>query len=223
MTGRFYGKTTTFLRHVHTAQYVVEPQRAMHIPFWYCDPTATAPVDGADVATIGMREGSRIQNHRVELMITPETNDPQRFSMGVIKLSFHDIFSPFVCGSTLKLGSYQDATPTVSNATSYIRIWNDETTDKKAVYQTGQMNFTSLDTVRLDDNFKHFVRLKSGMVLNQAPLLSKRRMKIPAKVKRINPDTYYGLWFWNESPRGATPADTQLTVDVKQYFEEWAL
>lgn len=220
---RFYGKTTKFLRHVNTSQYVIEPQRAMHIPFWYCDPSATAPVDGADVTTLGMREGSKISKHKLEMMVTPETNDPQNFYMGVLKFSFHDIFSPFVCGSTLKLGSYQDATPTVSNATSYIRVWNDETTDKKSVYQTGQMNFTDLNTVRLDDNFKHFTRLKKGTVFNQQPLVSNRFMKIPAKVKRINPNTYYGLWVFNDSPRGATPADTQLTFDVKQYFEEWAL
>lgn len=220
--GRFYGKTTKFVRHVTTDSVIIEPQRLVHIPFWFWDETVPAPVDGSDVTTKGMRRGSRVSKHKVGISVTPETNDPQRFFMGMLKFSFHDIYSPYVSGKLMRVGSYQDASPVTSNQTSYIRVWHDKTAQRVG-FQTGQIDVTSIDTVRLDDFTKHFLRLKQGVVLNQKPLVSDRFMKVPAKVKRINEGTYYGLWFFNDSPRGSVPADTQLTVDLKQYFEEWAL
>ena len=58
---RFYGKPTLFIRHrPDVAQYVCEPQRAMHVPFWYCDADETQPTDGSISTGLGMRLGSRI-------------------------------------------------------------------------------------------------------------------------------------------------------------------
>lgn len=225
MANRLYGKPTKFVRHVpDVAQYVIEPQRAMHIPFWYCDADETAKNDGDDTTAIAMRLGTRVTKHVVDMTVTPETVDPQNIYIGIVKLSFHDIFSPYVCGKAHLDDSYQDATPTVQNYTGYLRLYPENDTDSyKPVYVTGQIDMQERD-VALDNNFWHFVKKLSRVtVFNQQPLISKRRMTIPSKVKRINPYTYYGMIVFNDAPRGGTPADTQVTIDLKQYIEAWHL
>ena len=189
---RLYGKPTKFVRHVpDTAQYVIEPQRAMHIPFWYCDNDITAVADGDDTTNIGMRLGAKVTKHIVDMTVTPETVDPQNIYMGVVKLSFHDIFSPYVCGKWHPDDSYQDATVTPTNVTGYIRLYPENDADSyTAKYVTGQIDMQERD-VALDNNFWHFVKkLDRVTVFNQQPLISKRRMTVPSKVKRINPWTY---------------------------------
>lgn len=75
---RLYGKTTKFIRHQMDNDYVVEPQRAMLIPFWYAksDETRTDGEDKSD--TFGMPLGSKISRHKLELLVTPETIEPQK-------------------------------------------------------------------------------------------------------------------------------------------------
>lgn len=219
---RLYGKTTKFIRHQMDNDYVVEPQRAMLIPFWYAksDETRTDGEDKSD--TFGMPLGSKISRHKLELLVTPETIEPQKLYISRVKLSFHDILAPEVCGITVDQASYQGAV-TKANYTSYLQFYPDENT-LRSVHATGQIDTSGIDSVKLKDKLKHFLgSLKHTVVFDQRPLMSDRWQKIPAKVKRINDFTWYGLWVFNDSERGATPADTQITINVKQYLEEWAL
>ena len=75
----------------------------------------------------------------------------------------------------------------------------------------------------LDDQIKHFINLKKVTVFDQRPLMGERWQRVPSKVKRANPFTYYGLFIFNDSTRGATPADTQVTLNIKSYWEEMAI
>jgi hypothetical protein len=219
---RFFGKTTKFVRHVTDQTYTIEPQRAQIIPFWYFDPNATTRTDGQDLSDeFTMPEGSKITKHKLEMLVTPYTVEPQKIFLGRVKLSFHDLFSPQVCGTQFSLTDYQD-TPTGANATSFIRIWPDSDYVPNNSMDS-DTDLSGIDTVMLDDYFKHFVGLKKAIVFDQRPLMSDKFQRIPAKVKRINKGTFYGLWVFNDAPRGATAADTQIDINVKQYLEEWAL
>lgn len=222
---RFYGKTNKFVRHVPAAvDYVCEPQRAMHVPFWYHEGDYAGDSDGDDVQTIGMKAGSIVKNHHVDMTITPETNDPQNVYIGILKLSFHDVLAPEVCGIFPLMGEYADATPTMTTKTGYLNVYpGGSATDFQVVPVTGQLDVQQEDLM-LDDNVFHFLsRLKKVTVFNQQPLVASRFMKIPSKVKRINPWTYYGMVIFNDAPRGGTPADTQVTLHFKQRFEEWQI
>ena len=75
----------------------------------------------------------------------------------------------------------------------------------------------------LDDHIKHFVNLKKVTVFDQRPLMGERWQRIPSKVKRGNEGMFYGLVIFNDSTRGATPADTQITIKIKSYWEELAI
>ena len=73
----FYGKATKRIKHVpDVAQYVIEPQRMMHIPFWYTDADEAAGTDGTIVTGISARLGSLITKHHLDMTVTPETVDP---------------------------------------------------------------------------------------------------------------------------------------------------
>lgn len=219
---RLYGKLTKFIRHNTDTDYVIEPQRAMLIPFWYAKSDETR-TDGDDLSdNFGMPLGSKITKHKLELLVTPETIKPQKMYLQRLKLSFHDVLAPEVCGVTIDQSAYQGAV-TKANVTSYLQFFPDVDT-LRANHPTGQIDTSGIDTVKLADKLKHFLgALKHAVVFDQRPLMSDRFQKIPAKVKRINDYTWYGMWIFNDSPRGATPADTQITVNVKQYMEEWAL
>lgn len=219
---RLYGKPTKFIRHQMDTEYIIEPQRAMLIPFYYAksDETRTDGEDKSD--NYGMPLGSRISKQKLELLVTPETIKPQKLYMQRLKLSFHDVLAPEVCGITIDQSAYQ-GTVTKANVTSMLQFYPDVDT-KRAVHATGQIDTSGIDSVKLEDKLKHFLgSLKHTVVFDQRPLMSDRWQKIPAKAKRINDYTWYGLWVFNDSERGATPADTQLTLNVKQYLEEWAL
>ena len=84
-------------------------------------------------------------------------------------------------------------------------------------------DISGIDSVMLDDYFKHFVRLRKSLVFDQRPLMTDRFMRVPSKVKRINDGTFYGMWIFNDAVRGGTPADTQVDIRLKQYIEEWAM
>lgn len=217
----FFGKPQKYVRHVTDQTYSIEPQRARLIPFWYYDSTATARTDGQDLADqFKMPEGSRITKHHLEVLVTPYTIEPQKLYIGRVKLSFNDMYAPSVCGTEFSVSAYQ-TTPTGSNATSYLRIWPDS--GEKANHPTADIDVSGIDTVKLDDFFKHWVRLNKTVVFDQKPLMSDKKQRIPSKVKRINKGTWYGLWIFNDAPRGVTPADTQIDINIKQYIEEYAL
>lgn len=220
---RFFGKPTKFVKSVTDETVTLGPQRAQIIPFWYYDDAATARVDGADLTEKTMPLGSRITKHKIDMLVTPYTVEPQKLYFGFIKLSFNDVFSPHVCGSRFSLDTYQ-GTPTDTNATSYIRLWPSET-DVTEVKNglSSDTDIGGIDSVMLDDYFKHTVRLRKALVFDQRPLMTDRFMRVPSKVKRINEGTFYGMWIFNDAVRGATPADTQVDIRLKQYIEEWAL
>lgn len=217
----FYGKPTKFVRHVNDTSYTIGPQRAQIMPLWYTDSGATSRTDGQDLSELTMAVGSRIAKHKLEMLVTPYTVEPQKLYYGFVKLSFHDIFAPSVCGTTFSLTDYQ-TTPTGANATSHIQLVPDSSGDIINNMDT-DVDVSGIDTVLLDDYFKHWIRLNKAVVFDQRPLMTDKRMRIPAKVKRCNPYTFYGIWMFNDAPRGATPADTQVDVNIKQYIEEWAI
>ena len=219
---KLYGKPTKFIRHVTDNDYTIEPQRAMMIPFWYAKSDETR-TDGQDLSdNFGMPIGSRITKHRLELLLEPKTIEPQQVYMAYLKLSFHDILSPIICGITIDQSSYQ-GTVTKANSTSYLQFYPDEDT-KRAVHATGQIDTSGIDSVYLQDRLRHFLgKLIKATVFDQRPLVSNRWQRVPAKVKRINDFTWYGMWVFNDAVRGATPADTDVTLNVKQYLEEYAL
>lgn len=224
---RFYGKPTKLVRHATVDDEIeIEPQRLRLFPFWKHDSTVSAYSDGDDVTTKTVRTGSRMANHRVNIKIRAETIEPQELYMGVVKLSFHDIMSPYVCGSAVDFDSNGDTTLTATGVTNYMKMWPEQT-GEIAEPTTGNIDLSltnGISDVKLDDHFPHWVQLKKPLIIfDQRPLISNRKMKIPAKVKRANPFTYYGLWVWNDSPRGATPSDTSVYFDMKQYFDEWAI
>jgi hypothetical protein len=220
--GRFFGKPTKLVRHVTDNTYTIGPQRAQIIPFWYYDSTATSRTDGQDLADeFKMPEGSRITKHKLEMLVTPYTIEPQKLFIGRVKLSFNDMYAPSVCGTKFSVSSYQ-TTPTGANATNYIQIYPDSN-EKANNNMTTDTDLGGIDTVLLDDHFKHWINLKKAIVYDQRPLMSDKFQRVPSKVKRVNKGTFYGLFVFNDSVRGATPADTQVDINVKQYLEEWAL
>lgn len=232
-----YGKPTKHIRHVNDTSYTLEPQRFVLHTFWKYSDTATTRVDGQDLQDERVVPlGSKITKHKLEILITPETIEPQQIYIGRLKLSFHDVYSPALCGSRFEQASYQDtATENAANITNNIdpRVFPDVgATD-------GLIQVEGADTVNreiggassgygiaewmLDDYIKHWISLKKVTVFDQRPLMGERWQRIPSKVKRINEGTYYGLFIFNDSPRGATPADTQIKINLKEYFEEMAI
>lgn len=196
----------------------------MHIPFWRTDQDRAAGTDGEIRTDLLCKLGSIITKHFVDMTVTPETVDPQNIYMAPIKLSWHDIFNPYVCGVAHLDDSYQDATTTNQNYTGYIRCYPaNDTTNFKVEYVTGQIDMQERDLAADKYVWHTLKKLRKVTVFNQMPLLSSRSMNVPAKVKRINPYTYYGMLVFNDAPRGATPADTQVTIDIKQRFEEWEI
>lgn len=219
----FYGKPTKFIRHVTDTTYTLGPQRAQLLPFWYADTGATARTDGADLADeFKMPLGSRITKHKVTMLVSPNGLDPQKLYIAPVKLSFHDVLAPAVLGTEIDQTAYQTGTAG-STTTSHLRFWVDKDL-KKANHSSTEFDVSGIDTVLLDDTFKHFVgRLKQNVVFDQRPLMSDKFQRVPSKVKRINDYTWYGLWIFNDAVRGATPADTEVDINLKQYIEEWAL
>lgn len=221
---RFYGKPTKFIRHrPDVAQYVCEPQRAMHIPLWYSSLDKAAGTDGSIDTAITVKQGSRVTKHHLALEVIPETVDPQKVYVATVKLSWHDIFNPYVMGVECSQASYQGAI-TNTNKTAYIRVFpSSDITDQGVSYVTGQIDMQERD-LAADKYVWHTIKtLKKFTVFNQMPLISERNMRIPSKVKRMNPYTYYGMIVFNDAPRGATPADTQVTFNVKNDFDEWQI
>lgn len=220
---RFYGKPTKFIKSVTDETVTVGPQRCQIIPLWYYASSATARTDGANLTEKTMPLGSRITKHKIDMLVTPYTVEPQKLYFGFVKLSFNDVFAPHVCGSRFSLDTYQ-GTPTDTNATTYLKLWPSSTTVTQVNNGlNSDTDISGIDSVMLDDYFKHTVRLKKALVFDQRPMMTDRYMRVPSKVKRINEGTFYGLWIFNDAVRGGTPADSQIDIRLKQYIEEWAM
>lgn len=231
-----YGRPTKHIRHVDETTTTIEPQRFKIFRFWKYSDTATARVDGQDLEDENVCPlGSRITKHKVDILVTPETIEPQQLYIGRIKLSFHDIYATPVCGGRFEQASYQDtATENFSAITDAISLERypdvgatDGLIEVKGIETSTNMEFGAsgdgISNVRLDDHFKHFCNLKKVTVFDQRPLMGERWQRIPSKVKRINEGTYYGLLIFNDSTRGGQPSDTQVTVNLKSYWEEMAI
>ncbi len=228
-----FGRPTEHIRHVDEDNITLEPQRFFVHQFWRYSNSTTARTDGLDLKDDkDMPEGSKITKHKLDILITPETIEPQQIYMGRLKLSFHDIFSSAICGVNWDHASYQttpidfDITNAItphlfptSSATA-VTVTGDETANQEI---GGAASGLGIQDWLLDDNIKHFINLKKITVFDQRPLMGERWQRIPSKVKRINQGTYYGLFFFNDSPRGGTPADTQVKINIKSYIEELAI
>ena len=82
-----YGKPTKLIRHVDEDTYTLEPQRMIVHSFWKYNDTATARVDGQDLKDEKLVPlGSKIRKHKVDVLVTPETIEPQQIYIGRIKL-----------------------------------------------------------------------------------------------------------------------------------------
>ena len=104
-----YGKPTKHIRHVDEDDITLEPQRFYVHLFWMYHQSASARTDGDDLKDVKTCPlGSRINKHKVEVLVTPETIEPQQLYIGRIKLSFHDVLAKPISGGTWSQGSYGD-------------------------------------------------------------------------------------------------------------------
>lgn len=233
-----YGRPQKLVRHVDETSITLEPQRFYVHTFWRFSTGATARTEGQDLQdSKTYPAGSIIKKHKVEILVTPTTIEPQQLYIGRLKLSFHDVYSHAICGGNFDqtTGGYLDTatenfdqkgtnpiTPHLYPAVTSdkVRIGGSDTANQEIGGSGSGYGITEL---KLDDHFKHWCNLKKVTVFDQRPLMGERWQRIPSKVKRINEGTFYGLFLFNDSPRGATPADTQLTINIKEYIEEKAL
>ncbi len=227
-----YGRPLKHVRHVDDTTFTVGPQRAYLHTFWKQSSGGTARTDGLDLQDEKtVPAGSKITSHRLEILVTPETIEPQQLYIGRLKLSFNDVLAEPICGLTFDATSYQHTALVVSALTNPITpalFPNDD--------QGGTVNGSDVEIEiggassgfgiaewKLDDNIHHYINLKKVTVFDQRPLMGERNQRIPSKVKRINPYTFYGMFIFNDSPRGGTPADTQVTVNLKEMWNELAI
>lgn len=233
-----YGKPTKLIRHFDQTTDTIEPQRFGVFKFWNYNPTYTTRTDGLDLQDEKEAPlGSKILNHRVEMLITPETIEPQQIYMGIIALSFADVYHPSICGGRFtQPGGYLDTATEDFDAngsnpitphlyplvtSDKVRVaGGDDVSDQEI---GGSSSGYGITEWKLDDTIKHWIRLKKVTVFDQRPLVSDRKQPIPSKVKRINEGTYYGIFIFNDAPRGATPADTQISIDIKSQWTEMAI
>ena len=103
-----YGRPTKHVRHVDEDDITLEPQRFYVHKFWQYHSSATARTDGQDLKDEKLYPlGSKIKKHKVDILVTPETIEPQQLYIGRLKLSFHDIYSHAMCGVHFEHASYQ--------------------------------------------------------------------------------------------------------------------
>ncbi len=104
-----YGKPTKHIRHSNEVTITLEPQRFYIHRCWSYQSNATTRTDGLDITSaVGavMPLGARIDKHKFEILVTPETIEPQQLYMGRIKLSFHDVYASAVMGGRVHMDSY---------------------------------------------------------------------------------------------------------------------
>ncbi len=231
-----YGRPIKHIRHVDEDTITLASQRFFVHQFWRYSSTATARTDGQDLKDEKKApEGSIVTKHKVEILVTPETIEPQQLYMGRIKLSFNDIYSKAICGGSITQGSYGDTstenfvvrtnaiTPhlyPVAGATDKVAVQGQETADQEI---GGAASGFGIKEWKLDDFIKHHISLKKVTVFDQRPLMGERWQRVPSKVKRINDGTFYGLFFFNDSPRSGDGSAEQLKINIKSYWEEKAI
>lgn len=230
-----YGKPTKFIRHVDEDTLTIEPQRFQIHQFWkYADSSSvTTRTDGLDLQDDKLiPEGSRISNHKLEMLLTPETIEPQQVYLGTIALSFHDVYHHTICGGRFEQASYQDTATEnfVAKSGSIgpkfypdIGATDGLTVVKPTLATNLQIASGGITEWKMDDHVKHWIRLRKVTVYDQRPLVSDRKQRIPSKVKRSNEGMFYGLFIFNDAVRGATPADTQIKVNIKSTYTEMAI
>jgi hypothetical protein len=215
-----YGHPTKLGKSVYdSGQIEIEPQRFQFIPFWQSDSSVTH-TDGENITTTKLDLGTKVVSHHVKQTMTPETIEPQEIYMATLKLSFYDFLAPSICGENIQITSGDVVTSegTVTNELGFYNVHSTKTLEHPSGDQT-----LDIDTIRNDDEIPHFLRTRSAYIYDQSPMLGSRYMKVPAKVKRINPYTWYGLFIYNDSERGATPADTSIFYRLKQTLKYYAL
>lgn len=233
-----YGKPTKYIRHVDESTLTIGPQRFQVFQFWKTNTNgATTRTDGLDLKNEKIAPaGSKVISHKLEMLVTPETIEPQQLYVGTIALSFADVFHPALCGGYFEQASYQDTATENFNVTSNAitpHMYPNYTATPElnvqcAAIETdteigGSGSGYGITEWKLDDLIKHWIRLKKYTVYDQRPLVTDRKQPIPSKVKRFNEGTFYGLFIFNDAVRGATPADTQITVNIKSNWTEMAI
>ncbi len=228
-----YGKPIKHVRHVDEDSFTIELQRFYVHRFWSGGTGGAARSDGDDLQDTKLCPlGSKITKHKLEILVTPETIEPQQIYMGRIKLSFNDVLARPIAGGLWGQGSFGDeSTESFTADTTPIspQLYPASATQKVLGYETanqeigGAASGFGISEWKLDDNIRHYINLKKITVFDQRPLMGERWQRIPSKVKRINPFTFYGLFLFNDSVRGGTAADTQVTVNIKSYYEELAI
>jgi hypothetical protein len=214
-----YGHPTKLGKSVTDETLTIEPQRYQFMNFWQADNSVTH-TDGENITTKALDLGTKVVSHHVKQTMTPETVEPQEIYMATLKFSFFDWLAPSICGMNLQITDAGTITNEAS-ATNHLDFYSTYST-RKLNHQTGDQTL-DIDDIKNDDELPHFLRAKSAYVYDQSPMLGSRYMKVPAKVKRINPYTWYGLFIYNDSDRGATPADTQIKYRLKQTLKYYAL
>lgn len=222
-----YGRPTKFIRHNVDEKHIIEPQRYSIIPIWY---TATGSdvqyQDAEDVKHNKVALGSRITKSRVSQTLHPHDLDkPTNWYWGRLMLSFDDVYSPYINGNGVpKFANNRDTSATwdKTGINSYINI---KPANKDVVNVDNLANqAASIQDIKNDDYFKHFVRLSRKMVLfDQRYVFGDRYMRVAGKVKRGNPGMLFALWIYNDAERGNTPDDTAIEYHLEHYFEEWAI
>ncbi len=232
-----FGRPLKHIRHADEVTHTLEPQRFVVHTFWKYQDNGTTRTDGLDLKDEQKApHGSIVTKHKMEILVTPETIEPQQIYMGRLKLSFNDIFSHAICGGRFTQGSYLDTstenfltktnpiTPQlfpVTSATDVITAVSGDGVVNKEIGNAG--SGFGIQEWMLDDHIKKYINTKKITVFDQRPLMGERWQRIPSKVKRINEGTFYGLFIFNDSPRGGTPADTQVKINIKSYWEELAI
>lgn len=222
---RLYGNPTKFIRHVHdTGQIELDAQEAVLLNFWHTDTSTSASADGTDVnegednVGIPLPLGSKIIKHKVGLTIEPSTIEPQNIYIGRIQLSFNDIYSPQVCGQEFDSTGYQ-GTITPDNLTDFtvnpVRFFP-EADKLKASGHTTVIGSVDIDNIRLQQLFGHYCNWKKVTLFDQRPIMGDRWQRVPKKVKRANPFTWYGLSIINDSQT----VGEVVQIQMQQYAEE---
>jgi len=214
-----YGTPTKLVKSVTDREYTIEPQRYQLIPFWKTDDTVSLN-DGDNITDIEFPTGTKIVSHQVKQVLTPETVEPQEIYMGILKFSFFDWLAPSICGEHIQITS-GDVISSEASPTTTLDFYTNYA--QKALEEPTGDQTLDIDTIKNDDELPHFLRVKSSYVFDQNPMLGSRYMSVPKKVKRINPYTWYGLFIYNDSERGATPADTQIKYRIKQTLKAYAM
>jgi hypothetical protein len=216
---RLYGNPTKLSISISDRSFDIEPQRFTMVPFWQAD-SSVSHTEGENISTVKYDLGTKIVSHHVKQTLTPETIEPQELYMATLKFSFYDFLSPAVCGHEIERSS-GGVVSSQATRTNHLGFYSVHST--KTLEHPSENQDFDIDSLKNDDEVPHFLRTRSAYVYDQSPMLGSRYMKVPSKVKRINPYTWYGLFIYNDSERGATPADTQVTYRIKQKLKAYAL